>query len=293
MGSRQLLASAFQMIREWLALLRLGRVRFRSEADYHRLQTYQGSLVIDYLEKQGIRLRDTRVLDLGCGRGGYSDALSDAGARVVSIDLKPPQQGLPALALADAVRLPFASTSFPIVFCASLIEHVPNPARLLAEIYRVLTADGSAYLSFPPFYTPVGGHQFKPFHLLGERWALRLSGHEGEAYATCFGDWGLYPVSIRRARGLIAGAGLKIWHESTRFVPINLARLPWIGEFLTWHVQFIVRKGSAGGTPDHRFGGATQDGGGNTRRKRWIELKGNRRCKKVEKDMPEEIGGEG
>jgi SAM-dependent methyltransferase len=149
---------------------------------------------------------------------------------------------LPALALADALRLPFAAGSFAFVFCASLIEHVPEPSQLLAEIQRLLPAGGSAYLSFPPFYSPVGGHEMKPFHLLGERWALRLSGHGATSYDTCFGDWGLYPLSIRRARRLIAAASLRIEHESTRFLPFNLARLPWLGEFLTWHLQFILRK---------------------------------------------------
>jgi SAM-dependent methyltransferase len=242
MVNRQVLAGGLPMIREWITLLRLGRVRFRSDADYRRLQRYQARLIVGYLEQQSIQLRGLRLLDLGCGRGGYSVALSAAGAQVVSIDLEPPQQGLTALALANAARLPFASISFPFVFCASLLEHVPEPAWLLAEIHRVLTADGSAYLSFPPFYSPVGGHQFKPFHLLGERWALRLSGHRADAYATSFGEWGLYPLTIRRARQLIADTGFRIRHESTRFVPMNLARLPWIGEFLTWHVQFILGK---------------------------------------------------
>jgi hypothetical protein len=112
----------------------------------------------------------------------------------------------------------------------------------LTEIKRVLDSDGFAYLSFPPFYTPVGGHQFKPYHLLGERWALRLSKQRADSYATCFGDFGLYPLTIRRVRKLIGATGLTIRHQSTRFSPVDVSGIPGLGEFLTWHVQFLLCK---------------------------------------------------
>lgn len=230
------------MIREWIHLLYLARHRFRSDDDYRQFQVYQGRLILDYLTEQGINIQNAGVLDLGCGRGGYSRVMASAGAQVISIDLSRPETAPPTFVLADALQLPFDSGCFPVVFCASLIEHVPDPDQLLAEIERVLTLAGVVYLSFPPFYSPVGGHQFKPYHLLGERWALRLYKHKVDSYATSCGKWGLYPLTIRRARQLFVEAGLKIRHESTRFLPLNVARLPWLGEFLTWHVQFILSK---------------------------------------------------
>ena len=229
------------MIREWIKLLHLARKRSQSYFDYLEFQTYQAYLILNYLELQGICVENTRVLDLGCGHGGYSCVLSRAGAHVISIDLRRPEIALPAFTQGDATKLPFSAQSFPLVFCASLIEHVAEPACLLTEIRRVLSPGGAVYLSFPPFYTPVGGHQFKPYHLLGERWALRFSNYRVDSFANCFGSWGLYPLSIRRAKRLIKEAGLKIVHLSTRFFPLNVARLPWLGEFLTWHVQFILK----------------------------------------------------
>jgi SAM-dependent methyltransferase len=232
---------AIDLGQDWLGLIRLARRRFRSKADYRRFQIYQGTLVISYLETQGFHFHGLRVLDLGCGNGGYSYVMAQAGANVISLDFRRPKVDVSGTwVLADASEIPFVSSSFPFVFCASLIEHVPDPVKLVQEIGRVLTPDGVVYLSFPPFYSPVGGHQFKPYHLLGERWALRLSRRNKESYAKCYGDWGLYPLSIRRVRQIIAEAGLEIQRESTRFFPLNLARIPALGEFLTWHVQFIV-----------------------------------------------------
>lgn len=229
------------LVRNWIDLLHFARRRFRSPDEYQKFQVYQGKLVINHLEELGFSFLGLKVLDLGCGSGGYSYVMSKAGAEVISLDFRQPNATMSEhFFIGDALYTPFPASSFPFVFCASLVEHVPEPIRLLREIARVLTPDGAAYLSFPPFYTPVGGHQFKPFHLLGEKWALRLSGRHKKSYAKCYGDWGLHPLSIRLARQLISDADLRIEHESTRFFPFNLARIPWLGEFLTWHVQFIV-----------------------------------------------------
>jgi SAM-dependent methyltransferase len=226
----------------WRRLLSLARRRYRSDRDYRAFQDYQGALVVEHLLCQGVPLRGALVLDLGSGGGGYSSALAEAGARVVSTDIQQPGGSAKRFVLADALRPPFCGESYSLVFCASLIEHVADPLQLLLQARRVLVPDGLLYVSYPPFYSPLGGHQFKPFHLLGERWALRLSKHKASSWATACGDWGLYPLSIRAVRKLLSSAGLTIVDESTRYLPVNLARIPLLGEFLTWHVQWLLRK---------------------------------------------------
>jgi SAM-dependent methyltransferase len=228
-------------IQDWITLLKLASHRLRSDADYHRFQAYQGTLLVRFLQEQKVNLNQ-RVLDLGCGLGGYSYALRAAGAEVISVDLFSPPTPLDLFVCANALSLPFANESFPFVFCASLIEHVPRPRLLLEEIKRVLCFGGLAYISFPPFYSPVGGHQFKPYHLLGEKWAIRLAQYKYKTFATCFGEWGLYPLTIRKVRQMLDETGFQIINVSVRFLPFNVARIPILGEFLTWHVQFLMRK---------------------------------------------------
>jgi 2-polyprenyl-3-methyl-5-hydroxy-6-metoxy-1,4-benzoquinol methylase len=143
------------MIREWIPLLHLAHRRFRSNNDYLQFQICQGRLILNYLTEQGISIQGAEALDLASSIGGYGDTMASARAHVVSIDLKRPQIIPPTFVLADAVQLPFDSNRFPLVLCASLIEHVPDPAQLLAETKRVVTPDGVVYLSFPPFYTPI------------------------------------------------------------------------------------------------------------------------------------------
>ena len=245
---------------EWKRLFDLARRRTQSPEAYRRFQAYQGQLVLAGLARKGVALTGQRVLDLGCGLGGYTLALQQHGAWVVSLDLAPTSlAALPAGArpvCADTLRLPFADASFDFVFCASLIEHVPRLLRLLQEIQRTLRIGGLCYLSFPPFYSLRGGHQFAPYHLLGERfatWAYRrtrarrlpnwqkdIVAEEG-VYSSAYRGFGLHRVTIRATRKWLGQTHLKTVGLSTRFSPVNTASWPLIGEALTWHAEFLLR----------------------------------------------------
>jgi len=226
--------------------------RLQSPERYQEFQMIQANLLLAYLGTQEIALDDLDVLDLGCGHGGYSHVFAERGARVTSSDLIIADGlGLESAIQADATSLPLDENSFDFVFCASLIEHVEDSAALVREIRRVMRPGAKCYLSFPPFYTPIGGHQFKPFHLFGERLAMTMyrmanrtesTGEGGEGFSDAYGEWGLYRRTISGVRSDIAAAGLRIIDQSTRYLPVNVSRLPILSEFLTWHVQFILEK---------------------------------------------------
>jgi SAM-dependent methyltransferase len=234
---------------EYLTLWQLARRRFRSGEDYRTFQTFQGSLLMAHFQSKGLSFEACQVLDIGCGWGGYSQLFARAGASVVSLDLELDDELASdvrrRLVVGDAQALPLCDGRFDFVFCASLMEHVPDPGRLAVELYRVLRVGGRCYVGFPPFYSPAGGHQFKPFHLLGERVAVALKGNDGRTYANAGGNWGLYRLGIRQAQRHLIDAGFCIDDVSTKFLPLNPARLPLLGEFLTWYVQFLARKVSA------------------------------------------------
>ena len=85
----------------------------------------------------------TRVLDLGCGRGGVMERLHPQAGFVAGLD--PDLRSLhehrtPALALtcglADA--LPYADSTFDLVCCSWVLEHLLDPAWAFSEVTRVL-----------------------------------------------------------------------------------------------------------------------------------------------------------
>ena len=59
--------------------------------------------------------------------------------------------------LADARKLPAANDSFDLVLATEIIEHVPHPSELLAEIRRVLKPGGTLIASVP-INLPWGPH---------------------------------------------------------------------------------------------------------------------------------------
>ncbi len=52
----------------------------------------------------------------------------------------------------DAVQLPFRDGAFDGLICLEVLEHVPDPARVMMEISRVLKPDGRAWISMPFLY---------------------------------------------------------------------------------------------------------------------------------------------
>ncbi len=89
-----------------------------------------------------------RVLEVGCGWGELAEWIArETGATVVAIDLSPHmirlarERGV-AASVADVQALPFADGAFDVVVAAWMLYHVPDLARGLAEIVRVLRPGG-------------------------------------------------------------------------------------------------------------------------------------------------------
>ncbi len=156
--------------------MRLLRARKVSIDDYFLFQQFQGELLIRYLAYHHININGQLILDLACGLGGYGSAIRDGGGKVIGLDLNlvESEKYFPFV-ISDALFTPFPGTSFDLVICASLIEHVEVPSALVNELIRLVPSNGYIYLSFPPFYSLNGGHQFSPFHYFGERIAIDVS----------------------------------------------------------------------------------------------------------------------
>ena len=102
-----------------------------------------------------------RLLDLGCGRIGLR-ALEPQ-LDITGVDLLP-RPGYPGpFVQADAADgLPFADGEFDLVYCSSVIEHVPPQRReaFAAELRRV---GRGFYVQTPAFSFPVEPHALLPF----------------------------------------------------------------------------------------------------------------------------------
>jgi 2-polyprenyl-6-hydroxyphenyl methylase/3-demethylubiquinone-9 3-methyltransferase len=99
----------------------------------------------------------TRVLDVGCGEGGFAAALARAEAEVVGIDvaaepLRRARRRHPQLDLRQVQAegaWPLQDASFDAVWAGEVIEHVADTAGWLSELRRVLRSGGELLLSTP------------------------------------------------------------------------------------------------------------------------------------------------
>lgn len=93
---------------------------------------------------------NARLLDAGAGEGRFK--ASFARQRYVGVDLAVGSGAWDYSDLdtvADLAHLPFAAAAFDGVLCIQTLEHVPEPAGVLAELARVLRPGGRLYLSAP------------------------------------------------------------------------------------------------------------------------------------------------
>jgi ubiquinone/menaquinone biosynthesis C-methylase UbiE len=101
-----------------------------------------------YQDMVAERLNDeTRVLDLGCGRGGVMERLHSRAGLVVGLDpdwrsLVEHRSGAVALSHGVAETLPYEDDSFDLVCCSWVLEHLPAPERAFNEVARVLRGGG-------------------------------------------------------------------------------------------------------------------------------------------------------
>ena len=120
-------------------------------------------LRLQYIDR-AVSLGGKRVVDVGCGGGILSEAMARAGARVLGIDLSQACLDVARLhaleARIDAARerLDYRVVSaeelareqpaqFDVVTCMELLEHVPDPAAMLAALASIVRPGGEVIVS--------------------------------------------------------------------------------------------------------------------------------------------------
>ena len=98
-----------------------------------------------------------RLLDLGCGVGGFLAPLKDMGFDVYGADMDMESlqycvdRGFTQCAQMDSYDLPFADNSFDVVTMFDAIEHVEDDYKAMREVARILRPGGRIVVSVPAY----------------------------------------------------------------------------------------------------------------------------------------------
>jgi 2-polyprenyl-6-hydroxyphenyl methylase / 3-demethylubiquinone-9 3-methyltransferase len=113
---------------------------------------------LDYIEARA-GLEGLRVLDVGCGGGLLAEGMARRGARVTGIDLASEALAVARLhAIESGVHVEYrqlavealaesAPGAFDLVTCLEMLEHVPDPAGVVASLARLARPGGDVICS--------------------------------------------------------------------------------------------------------------------------------------------------
>lgn len=179
-----------------------------------RMSCYRaGSDYAAEIEKRHFPLAGKKVLDMSCAWGGHTIAFAARGAHVTAADLNDhrfdalrtfcDQQKLPVRVIqADCQAVP-VDEKFDVILALDLIEHIPDPAAMAAEIKRLLRPGGVCIITTPPkLLSVVWGEphwHLKGLTLLPFRW-------QGWIARRLFGRTYPFPIERQYTRASQVGA---------------------------------------------------------------------------------------
>ena len=152
------------------------------------------------------------VLDAGAGRSPYRALFAHARYEAADFAQLPHRAYAPLDYVCDLTDIPVEAERFDRVLFNQVLEHLPDPARVLRELHRVLKPGGRIFCSVPLFYPE---HQ-KPYdYFRYTQFALR----------TLFEDAGFDVLDIRWLEGYFGTVGYQFQHMY-RHLPRDTSSYP-------------------------------------------------------------------
>jgi SAM-dependent methyltransferase len=190
------------------------------------------SIVLPWLAKR-MELEGLDVGDFGCHAGGVLQALREGGGIASGQGFDLDERAIRESPFPEDERfrlqvgnvLDLDDRTYDLILLRDVLEHVPERERIVDVCARTLRPGGRLFVSFPPYYSPFGGHQhvaanwtkLAPYlHLLPERLFMRLVKLEDNVYLASddlLGDMTSVRatrLTIGKAEAAFARAGLRV-----------------------------------------------------------------------------------
>ncbi|MCH8500342.1 MAG: bifunctional 2-polyprenyl-6-hydroxyphenol methylase/3-demethylubiquinol 3-O-methyltransferase UbiG [Aliidiomarina sp.] len=123
------------------------------EGDFRPLHQIN-PLRVQFIDQHGQGFAGRKILDVGCGGGILTEAMAKAGAEVTGIDMSPDALNVARLhALESGLTIDYQQITaeafaaenpeqYDIVTCLEMLEHVPDPAAVIAACAQLVKPGG-------------------------------------------------------------------------------------------------------------------------------------------------------
>lgn len=105
------------------------------------------------------KVKDKKIIDVGCGGGILSEALAELGAHVTGIDMGEAPLAVAQLHLKESqLAIEYLHSTaediaknrvahYDVVCCLEMLEHVPDPASVVKSCYELVKPGGHVFFS--------------------------------------------------------------------------------------------------------------------------------------------------
>jgi len=154
-------------------MMKINKNNFNSWKEYYWEYQYQlaEKYYIPFLKNSNIKLENKKILDVGCGDGGFISAFTKHSTALYGIEIKdfdwPTEIRSKVvfivgdLTVMTELNAAMMGRNLRLIILRDVIEHIPNNEKLnFLKKLKVFADEETTFLiTFPPFYSPFGLHQ--------------------------------------------------------------------------------------------------------------------------------------